>query len=84
MLTVCQTYLDSLTKMTIFELKAECKLRDLSGYSRLNKAALIELLESDTNHAYFEPLQPILTPIADVKYQPINRSLPYSIPVVTK
>lgn len=70
--------------MTIIELKAECKLRNLSGYSRLNKAALIELLESDTNQAYFEPLQSILTPIADVEYQPIERSLPYSIPVQIK
>lgn len=84
MFTAYQTYLNSLTKMTIIELKSECKLRGLSGYSRLNKAALIELLESDTNQAYFEPLQPILTPIAEVEYQPIQRSLPYSIPVQIK
>lgn len=70
--------------MTIIELKAECKQRGLSNYSRLNKAALIELLKSDTNQAYFEPLQPILTPIADVEYQPIEPSLPYSIPVAIK
>ena len=80
MYTTYQVYIQTLKTMTIIELKAECKLRGLSGYSRLNKTALIELLESDTNQAYFEPLQPILTPIADVEYQPIERSLPYSIP----
>jgi hypothetical protein len=80
MFTVYQTYLNSLKTMTVAKLKSECKLRGLSGYSRLNKAALIELLKSDTNQSYFEPLQPILTPIADVEYQPIERSLPYSIP----
>jgi Rho termination factor, N-terminal domain len=84
MYTIYQIYIQTLTKMTVTELKLECKQRGLSGYSRLNKAALIELLESDTNQAYFEPLQPILTPLPDVEYQPIERSLPYSIPVQIK
>lgn len=79
MFTPYQIYLNSLNTMTVTELKAECKQCGLSNYSRLNKAALVELLESDTNQAYFEPLQPILTPLPDVEYQPIKRSLPYSI-----
>jgi hypothetical protein len=79
-------YISSLSIMTVKQLLLEANDRGLSGYSRLNKAALIQLLKSDTNRSDFERLDPLNYPlVADKKskvsnHKPVEVSRIYSIP----
>jgi hypothetical protein len=84
-------YISSLSAMTVKQLLNEAKDRGLSGYSRLNKAALIQLLKSDTNRSDFERLEPLKsdrlvsdkTPVI-VNQKPVEVSRKYSIPSLIK
>jgi hypothetical protein len=60
-------YISFLSAMTVKQLLLEAKDRGLSGYSRLNKAALVQLLKSDTNRSQFERLEPLNYPLVSVK-----------------
>jgi hypothetical protein len=79
-------YISSLSTMTVKQLQLEAKNRELSGYSRLNKAALIQLLKADTNRSQFERLEPLNYPIVTskpakvVNQKPVEVSRKYSIP----
>jgi hypothetical protein len=79
-------YISSLSTMTVKQLQAEAKDRGLSGYSRLNKATLLELIKNDTNKSQFEKLKPLNYPLVledkpklEVK-NPVESSRKYSIP----
>jgi hypothetical protein len=80
-------YIDSLSSMTVKQLLIEARDRGLSGYSRLNKAALIQLLKLDTNRSQFECLEPLNYPLVVVKttkvtnQKPVEISRKYSIPI---
>jgi len=59
--------MNSYDTMKVTELRAECKRRELKGYSRLIKAALIDLLEADdAKSALVAELLPERRCLADV------------------
>jgi hypothetical protein len=83
-------YISSLSTMTVKQLLSEAKDRGLSGYSRLNKVALIQLLKLDTNRSQFERLEPLDYPLVTVKIpevtnqKPVEVSRKYAIPSLIK
>lgn len=85
-MSVYALYIQSLSAMTVKQLHLEAKDRGLSGYSRLNKAALVQLLKSDTNRSQFERLEPLNYPLVAAKtpkaviQKPVEISRKYSIP----
>lgn len=79
-------YISLLSAMTVKQLLLEAKDRGLSGYSRLNKSGLIQLLRSDTNQSYFEQLELLNFPLVAIKthvvanQKPVEVSRKYTIP----
>jgi hypothetical protein len=86
-MTTYALYISSLSNcLTVKQLLLEAKDRGLSNYSRLNKAALIQLLKSDTNRSQFERLEPLNYPLVAnkpakvINQKPVEVSRKYSIP----